>query len=721
MFPAACLIGWLFGIFLSGYLCSNILVFILSPFLAVCWLIGEFLTTRISQTKINFRKIGLKALILLLIPICSAIRYQGFEQSRFEKAVSLCREHPAVLTGVVSGDVTRYENTDYCTLTLENGEKVSVKIKTEVPIFPGEKVTLQEPALSVIHPENKSISKIRHLMGNNTFLSAKLPYEPTVTRHGVQNYWLYGSKLLRNSAKEHFAKQYPTETASFLTALLSSDKSMMEESMYQEFLDTGTVHIVVVSGLHFGFLASAFLFVLEMICQSRRKRLGIILPILFVFAWFTGGTIPVMRSLLMVGILFCYDIFYLKPVKSYLVVLAIACLFTAVSPTLIFNPSFLLTFGATFGITAFYEPLREAFHKLPFSYLRNHLAMYLAVQPFTLPVVLLYFSRLPMGAVIANFLVAPLVSPILIFAVLEMAMAGIPLLGTLLCQITNFLTKCFLFLIHFSAKICHPLRISMEELPFLLWMGFGSFLFFCKTKSKPKRILSALFAAMFLIPALTHTVFPFPKNELTITFMGAKNTNSAVIKTPADRLILYGTMQDIAYGCGSAYEKYDPVALIILTDLPNEANTDTLLQKLPQAPVICPKESPKLANICPNTVWLHENCSADVDGIRIRLIADSKGLYEAEFSYKTHVISFSQNADYILRNSHKNPDKIWIVNFQRSSRSAEQIGKIPDDFRILSKKEWHPDTKEYDNYSLIKFRENQIMFYGTKEQNLLWN
>ena len=82
-----------------------------------------------------------------------------------------------------------------------------------------------------------------------------------------------------------------------------------------------------------------------MFLQSRRTRLLITLPLLVLFAWFTGGTIPVLRSLLMISVLFCYDIFYLKPVKSYVTVLMIACVFVTVTPTLIFNPSFLLTFA----------------------------------------------------------------------------------------------------------------------------------------------------------------------------------------------------------------------------------------------------------------------------------------------------------------------------------------------------------------------------------------
>ena len=560
------------------------------------------------------------------------------------------------------------------------------------------------------------------MLGNDTFLSATFPYEPEVTRHGVENWWLYGSKMLRNQAKDHFSQAYPTETASFLTALVSSDKSMMPEEQYQEFINTGTVHIVVVSGMHFGFFANALLFSLGIFCQGRRKRLFITLPLLLIFAWFTGGTLPVMRSFLMIAILFCYDIFYIKPVKSYITVLAIACLFTGITPTLIFHPSFLLTFGATLGITAFYEPLLNWFHKIPVKYLRSTLAMYVAVQPFTLPVILLYFSRMPLGAVIANFLVAPLVAPILILAIVGIAVAKIPPVGTMVLWSSNILSELFLFLIHISANISHPLRVSLKEFPFLLWLGGGLLCFFALGfQKKARKIGAGILAAIFLITALLNTLFPFPGNQLTVSFFGAKNTNSAVMKTPSDRLILYGDLQDIAYAKGSAYDENIPVALVILTDIPDSEKTELLIQELPSSPMICPQTYQPLLDDQQNTLFLTENLATRIDGIHLRLFGDSKHLYEAEFSYNGQCFSFSQDADYILRNSHSNPEKIWIANFKRSSKTTQQLGKIPSGLRIVSKKVWHPDTKLYDNYSMLIFHQNDITLYGTKEQMLLWN
>ncbi len=675
-----------------------------------------------TKRKVPFQKTLLKALILLVIATVSSLFYQQDVTSHFQKATALCDENPPSLTGVVSGEVHRYNDTDYCTVTMENNEKVSVKIRTDKSLLPGEKVTLYEPTLSVISPNNRESGKVRQMLGNDTFLSATFPYEAQVTRHGVENWWLYGSKMLRNQAKDHFSQYYPTETASFLTALVSSDKSMMPEEQYQEFINTGTVHIVVVSGMHFGFFANALLFLLGIFCQGRRKRLFITLPLLLIFAWFTGGTLPVVRSFMMIAILFCYDIFYIKPIKSYVTVLAIACLFTGITPTLIFNPSFLLTFGATLGITAFYEPLLNRFHKIPTKYLRSTLAMYVAVQPFTLPVILLYFSRMPLGAVIANFLVAPLVAPILILAVVGMAVAEIGLLGPLVLWCTNLFAEFFLFLIHNSANISYPLHVPLKAVPFLLWLGGGLLVFFvCNLVKKSRKIGAGILAAIFMITALLHTIFPFPDNQLTITFFGAKNTNSAVIKTPADRLILYGSLQDIAYAKGSAYDENAPVALVILTDMSDSEKTELLLEELPSSLLICPQAYQHLLDDKQNTLFLTENLATQIDGIGLRLFGDSKNLYEAEFSYNQQCFSFSQDANYILRNSHINPEKIWIANFKRSSKTTQQLGKIPSGFRILSKKVWHSDTQLYDNYSMLIFYQNDITLYGTKEQMLLWN
>ena len=722
MFPTGCFVSWLFGIFLSGYLGSNILVFILASFSAGLLVAGIFIYSRVTKRNIPLFKTMVKCLVLLIISACSALVYQTYEATHFQKAVALCRENPPSLTGVVSGEVNRYQDTDYCTVTLENGEKVSVKIRTEKTLLPGEKVTLHEPVLSAIQPNNTEAGQVRRLLGNDTFLSAGFPYEPKVTHHGIENHWLYGSKALRNLAKDHFSDYYPEKSAAFLTALLSSDKSLMAEDQYQEFLNTGTVHIVVVSGMHFVFLANALLFLLGIFFKSRRKRLMITLPLLVLFAWFTGGTIPVMRSLLMISLLFCYDIFYVKPIKSYVTVLAIACLFTAVTPTLIFNPSFLLTFGATVGITAFYEPFTKLFRKVPTKYLKNTLAMYAAVQPFTLPVVLLYFSRIPLGSVLANFLVAPLVSPILILAVIGIAIANLSPVGPLVLYGTDLLTKLFLFFIHCAAKICHPLTVCLGTIPFLLWLGGAVLLFFvCRIAGKCKRIVLGTLSAIILMTALINTVFPFPKNQLTITFVGAKNTNSAVIKTPADRLILYGSLKDIAYTRGSSYDEYASVALVILTELPDSEQAEILLKELPSASVVYPAKYEDFMKNKADAILSERNLTTQVDGIRIRLFADSKKLYEAEFSYGTHLFSFSQDAGYVLENAPKNPSKIWITNFKRRSSITTKIGDISTDIRMLSKKKWHPDTNLYDNYSMLIFDRESCNLYSTEEQKTLWN
>ncbi len=726
MFLTACLIAWLSGLFLSGYLDSNILVFILASF---CVLLGMgicSIASHIRKQKCSAYKPFVKLLILLVIATASSLLYQGYEQFHYEKAVSFCQKNPGTVTGVVTSEVSRYNDVDYCTLTLEDGENIFIKIKTEESLFPGEKVTLADPVLTVVHPQNKTSDQTRRLMGNDTFLSATFPYEPTVIRHGVANGWLYYSKLLRDSAKEHFQANYPPQVASFLTALLSSDKSTMTSDQYQEFINTGTVHIIVVSGMHFSFLASALLMIFGTVMQSRRKRLLLTLPLLFLFAWFTGGTISVLRSLLMISLLFCYDIFYVKPIKSYVTVLAVACLFATVTPTIILNPSFLLTFGATFGITAFYEPLERFFGKIPTGYLRSNLALYIAVQPFTLPVILLYFSRMPLGAILANFLVAPLVSPILILTILAMALANLPLLGGFIIGLGTLLSRLFLWLIHLSAMISHPLTLPLGKFPFLLWLGGGVLVFIrSKFQSKFKRIFSGFFATILLMTALIHTVLPIPNNELTVSFLGAKNTNSAIITTPADRLILYGTLQDIAYGRGSSYNEHASVALIILTELSDSEKTTAFLKELPSAQIVCPAKYGNLLEGFHNTVFLQENYATCVDGINIRLFSDSKMLYEAEFSYKAHQFSFSQNADYLLRNSYQNPDKIWIVNFKQSGSATRKFANLSGEIHILSKKEWHPDAKHYDNHSLLVFHQNEISFYTTstnkKEQILLWN
>lgn len=705
MLLTAFLVAWIFGILISGYLAPNILVFILPLFFigAVTLLHGLKLACKKEPTALKTFFCILFG--FLLIFILGNRYYHQYTARLFDKAEGFAAEHHAVLEGTIISEVQTYDDTSYFYLKEETGLKISVKIRTDLPLLCGQQVSLQNPELSVVIPANQKIQATRKLLGQNALLYANFPYDANVTVTNVGNGLLYYGKQLRLATANRLNELYPSHISTFLTALLCSDRSQMPEELYDRFLDTGTVHIVVVSGMHFQYLMVTVLFLLSFFAPSRRKRLIYAFFVLLLFVFYTGTTLPVLRSFMMMCAAFLSDLFYQKQQKKHQIVLLTAGAFLTVTPTLIFNPSFLLTFGASVGITVFCKPVEQKLKWIPSKFLRSYLATYLSVQLMTLPVVLFFFGRMPLVSILINFLVAPLVAPILIVCLVVLAISKIPLISAPFTLVCHMLSALFLWLVEKAADIPLIVQFSLTDAAFI-WLLISMAMLACVPqipKKAGKRLLLLLVVGCLTVASYTQAKVPYSPRML-ITFFGAKNTNSAAVFTPHDQLILYGSATDIIHGQASgAYRENAPIELLILTDSPQSETFSQFLETHPvNQLILLQKQKGELIHPHDDIQYLDHPITILADGVRICINTDGKTLYEAEFSYQDQPVSFTQNAAYLLEHMERNPKKNWVFNFRQSSNTTKLLPEKSIPTKLFSKKQWHPDAILYNNYSMIQ-------------------
>ena len=713
------LTAWIFGICISGYLAPNILVFIFALFFigAVSLLHGIRLACKKEPSIL--KKYFCALLVFLVVFILGNQYYQEYTTHLFEKAKAFSHKNHAVLHGVIVSEVQTYDDTSYFYLKEESGLKISVKIRTTVPLLCGQRVSLPNPELSMVIPANKKIQSTRKLLGQNAFLAATFPYDAKVTVTGVGNGLLYYGKQLRLATATRLNELYSPDIASFLTALLCSDRSQMPQELYDRFLATGTVHIVVVSGMHFQYLMTATLFLLSFVVSSRRKRLIFSFFLLLLFVFYTGATLSVLRSFVMMSSVFLSDLLYQKQQKNHRIVLLTACAFLTVTPTLIFNPSFLLSFGASLGISIFSKPITQRLDLIGAKTFRSYLATYLSVQLITLPVVLFFFGRMPLISAVTNFLVAPLVAPILIVCILILAISKIPLISAPFILVCRFLSAVFLWLIEKAASIPLTIRFSLTDAAFL-WLLIGTTLLAClfRTKKPTVKRLLALMIAICLVITVNVQREPPDSPRMLVTFFGAKNTNSAAVFTPHDKLILYGSATDIIHGQSSgAYRENTPIEFLILTDL---SQPDVFLEFLDTHSVnrrLLPEKYRGVLNPPYGKIqYLDHAITILTDDVRICLNTDGNTIYEAEFSYRDQPVSFTQNATYLLEHIHRNPKKNCVFNFRQTSSSAKLLPKISIPTKLFSKKQWHPDAILYNNYSVIRADAGGVRLLDSAEE-----
>lgn len=196
---------------------------------------------------------------------------------------------------------------------------------------------------------------------------------------------------------------------------LGGHYSELGEDQMKAFSYTGLIHILSISGSHIALLL-ALVYGLGRLIKLRKRTcliLGIIVAC--IYCGIVGGDAPVLRATMM-SILMC--IAYVKgrlyQAKQALCICAILCL--VYDPFSVFDVSFQLSFGATYGLLIWGTVLYDRIQWLP-KWIKTHLVLCVSAQLLILPLQLYYFHYISIASLLAACIVAPIldVSIILIF------------------------------------------------------------------------------------------------------------------------------------------------------------------------------------------------------------------------------------------------------------------------------------------------------------------
>ena len=196
---------------------------------------------------------------------------------------------------------------------------------------------------------------------------------------------------------------------------LGGHYSELGEDTMKDFSYTGLIHILSISGSHISLLL-ALVYGLGRLIKLRKRTsliMGILLAIMY--CGVVGGDAPVVRATMM-SILMCmaYVKGRLYQAKQALCICAILCL--VYDPFSIFDVSFQLSFGATYGLLIWGTVLYERIQWLP-KWIKTPLVLCVSAQLLILPLQLYYFHYISIASLLAACIVAPIldVSIILIF------------------------------------------------------------------------------------------------------------------------------------------------------------------------------------------------------------------------------------------------------------------------------------------------------------------
>ncbi|MGH2568302.1 MAG: DNA internalization-related competence protein ComEC/Rec2, partial [Bacteroidota bacterium] len=221
---------------------------------------------------------------------------------------------------------------------------------------------------------------------------------------------------VRNSLLSLVERMHNDRTSAFLRGILLADRSKIAADVKQAFVDTGTIHVLAVSGLHVGIVAVVFYGFFGLLRLSRRAVVYATMLGLLGYMLLTGSPPSVVRATIMALVLLSGNLFERK-IDVYQSLGVAAILLLLWDTNNLFNVGFQLSFSAVFSIVYLYPIFVKILHRIPERFEEVKLlnpvlklfAVSLAAQLGTLPFTAFYFDRISVVALLANLVVVPII------------------------------------------------------------------------------------------------------------------------------------------------------------------------------------------------------------------------------------------------------------------------------------------------------------------------
>lgn len=212
--------------------------------------------------------------------------------------------------------------------------------------------------------------------------------------------------------------------AAVVRGMVLGDRSLIPEELDLAFQRSGITHVLAISGQHVAILAAMIYFVLRAFAVPMMVRVPMTLGLIWLYIFVAGAPPSAIRAGVVATFVLAAALFgrQLSPLHFMTTMLAAVL---AYNPQLVYSTGFQLSVSAVFGILLLRKPLQSLvkstvlrpFRKPPET-LSNLLAVSLAAQIATAPIIAASFDEVSIIGVLTNLVAVPLSGPILTLGLL---------------------------------------------------------------------------------------------------------------------------------------------------------------------------------------------------------------------------------------------------------------------------------------------------------------
>ena len=225
-----------------------------------------------------------------------------------------------------------------------------------------------------------------------------------------------------------FDRLHGSRQAGFLRGVVFGDRREIPVELKESFVNTGTIHILAVSGSNVAVIALALYMALGLF---RIPKHWIVVTTIFGLLYYmmiTGASSSIVRATIMGCVILLGQILERKP-DIYNSMSVAAMIVLLLSPSQLLDVGFQLSFAAVLSIVSIYPRLELLIRKIParfeeikaLDYILKLFAVSLAAQLGTLPFTGYYFERFSVISLAANLIAVPVVGINLVLGCLTLA------------------------------------------------------------------------------------------------------------------------------------------------------------------------------------------------------------------------------------------------------------------------------------------------------------
>jgi len=367
---------------------------------------------------------------------------------------------------------------------------------------------------------------------------------------------------LKDRSLNNIYRLFPDPESSLMAGILLGVDTGLTNELQQAFKDTGTAHIIAISGFNISIIAGLFVTFFSKFLGPRRGALLAIIGIAF-YTILVGADAAVVRAALMGGLaLFAKQVGRRQFALNTL--LAVALLMCLWNPLYIWDVGFQLSFFATLGLILYADPFSQFANRIIAKYFPASAAeksaelfsefvlLTLAAQVTTIPIMAYHFQRISLVSFIANPFILPPQPAVMILGGLAVLLSLIWLpLGQIAAWVAWPFVVYTIRMVELFDRVPHG-TLFLGKLS--VWFVIATYaILFAVTfgESRLKEWFQSIKRDQLKIPAGTGLIIlllalllvwraalAIPDRLLHITFLDVGSADAVLIETPSGKHVL---------------------------------------------------------------------------------------------------------------------------------------------------------------------------------------